>query len=302
MTDMTLEEITKRLDELNVWELLLPYNFALKPSGTVFPYFCTILKDIGAAVRLRLLLLEGWQTMHEFVRARSDPNAGLYSTPVELPHYEVVFVKDGPPQFARYDTGYMPQPLTDSQRTFVRRLLWQVYGLALRVEADNKLPIRFADEQAVFGRSEDAEGEWTDNPFIIPPPAFVAEKIVLTKEELVPFQDLPVVADFTLDLDFGLLLGAHTPDSRPRCLYRLLVKDAKTHETLIDAHTTVQSDGGLKGLWESMPHEFLRRLAPLGRVPGEVRVRSARVFRMLRPLCVELPFKLSLHDTLPNLI
>ena len=38
-----------------------------------------------------------------------------------------------------------------------------------------------------------------------------------------------------------------------------------------------------------------------GRVPGEICLVSGRVFRMLRALCVELPFKLSLHDSLPAL-
>jgi len=36
-------------------------------------------------------------------------------------------------------------------------------------------------------------------------------------------------------------------------------------------------------------------------VPGEVRVLSGRVFRMLRPLCLELPFKLSKVASLPRL-
>ena len=33
-----------------------------------------------------------------------------------------------------------------------------------------------------------------------------------------------------------------------------------------------------------------------GKVPGELKTRSGRVFRLLRPLCMELPFKLSLHE------
>ena len=50
-----------------------------------------------------------------------------------------------------------------------------------------------------------------------------------------------------------------------------------------------------------MPPQFLREIIRIGRVPGEVRVRSMRMFRMLRPLCIELPFKLSVHDRLERL-
>ena len=35
----TAEEIGAKMDALGVWALLEPYNFAVKPRGTVFPYF-----------------------------------------------------------------------------------------------------------------------------------------------------------------------------------------------------------------------------------------------------------------------
>ena len=50
-----------------------------------------------------------------------------------------------------------------------------------------------------------------------------------------------------------------------------------------------------------MPAQLLKALIGRGRIPGEIRLRSGRVFRLLRPLCEELPFKLSLHDELPEL-
>ena len=51
-----------------------------------------------------------------------------------------------------------------------------------------------------------------------------------------------------------------------------------------------------------MPPLVLRELVRRGRIPGEIKVRSGRVFRLLRPLCVELPFKLSLHEKLDRLV
>ena len=57
----------------------------------------------------------------------------------------------------------------------------------------------------------------------------------------------------------------------------------------------------MRTLWESMPAQVLHALVKRGKVPGAIRVRSGRVFRMLRPLCLDFPFKLSLHDSLEHL-
>ena len=45
----------------------------------------------------------------------------------------------------------------------------------------------------------------------------------------------------------------------------------------------------------------MKELVALGKIPGQIKLSSARTFRMLRPICVEVPLKLSLHDSLPVL-
>ena len=49
----------------------------------------------GKPVKTRFLLIEGWQTLHDFVRTRVDPSFGFYSTPAEMPHLELVVVEGG---------------------------------------------------------------------------------------------------------------------------------------------------------------------------------------------------------------
>jgi hypothetical protein len=95
--------------------------------------------------------------------------------------------------------------------------------------------------------------------------------------------------------------GVMTREKRPRSVYQLAAVDARTGESAFVARMSVSPDGGLKGMWESLAPEVLRRLIGRGRVPGALRLVSGRVFRMLRPLGEELPFKLSLHDALPRL-
>ena len=302
MMKYAAEEIGAKMDALGLWKLLEPYNFAVKPRGTVFPYFCTTLKGERKPIKVRFLMLEGWQTLHDYVRTRIDRNFGLYSTPVEMPHLELVILEDGSAKLFRHDTGYMPVEANEAQRTLAARILWEAYGVLLRVESDNRLPLRFSDEKAVFARVETAEGVWMDRPLEIPDPPPYAEKVSFPKADVKAAQDLPFVKDDVLELDFGLLANVMTREPRPRCVYELRAVDPKTGERAIASRVSIHPEAGLRGLWETMPVQVLRELIRRGKVPGEIKVRSGRVFRFLRPLCLELPFKLSLHDSLPTLI
>ena len=292
----TIEEIGAKMDALGLWKLLEPYNFAVKPKGTAFPYFCTVLQGEKSPVKVRFLMLEGWQTLHDYVRTRIDRNFGFYSTPVEMPHLELVILEDGAMRLFRHDTGYMPLAANEAQRSLAVRILWEAYGVMLRVEGDPKLPMKFSDEKAIFARVETAAEAWEDRPLVIPDPPPHTEKVSFPKADVKAAQDLPFVKDDVLDLDFGLLPNVMTKEARPRCVYELRAVDRKTGETAIASRVSIHPEAGLRGMWESMPVQVLKELLRRGKVPGEIRTRSGRVFRFLRPLCLELPFKLSLHD------
>jgi len=301
MTDLVPEEIGAKMDALGLWDILEPFNFAVKPRGTVFPYFCTVLKGDQKPVKMRFLMLEGWQTLHDYVRTRFDRNFGFYQSPIEMPHLELVVLEEGAPQLLRYDTGYMPRPASDMQRKLAARILWEAYGIMLRVEADRSLPMSFARDKAIFARIEIADGVWEDRPLVIPDPPPHTEKVSFPKADIKAAQDLPFEKELALDVDFRLLPHIMTKETRPRCVYSLVAVDAKSGTKVVDLRTSVVADLGLKGLWESMPPQLLKGLVQSGRIPGEIRTISGRVFRLLRPLCIELPFKLSLHDALPSL-
>ena len=297
----TPEEIGAKMDALGLWQLLEPYNFAVKPRGTVFPYFCTVLKGERKPVKVRFLMLEGWQTLHDYVRTRIDRNFGFYSSPMEMPHFELVVLESGEMKLFRHDAGYMPQEANEVQRVLAARILWEAYGVLLRVESDHKLPMRFADEKAIFARVEDAKGTWTDTPLEIPDPPPYSEKLSFPKADIKAAQDLPFVKEDVLDLDFRLLPSVMTKEPRPRCVYGLIAVDPKTGTRVIDSRVSVHPEAGIRGMWESMPGQVLKELVRHGKIPGEIRLCTGRVFRLLRALCLELPFKLSLHDSLSSL-
>lgn len=293
------ETIGARMDALGLWDVLAPYNFAVKPRGTVFPYFCTVMKGDGKPVKVRFLMLEGWQTLHDFVRTRVDRDFGFYSLPIEFPHFELVVLADGSAKVFRDDAGFMPQEVAPGPaRELVAKVLWEAYGVFLRVEGDRALPLRFAEDRAVFARVEDAKGQWADEPLAIPDPPPHKETVSLPKDLVKSAQDLPLVAADALDVDFRLLPGVMTKEPRPRCVYELSAADGQTGEKAFACRVSGLPEGGLRALWESMPVQVLREIVRRGKVPGEIRVCSGRVFRLLRPLCLELPFKLSLHDSL----
>ena len=297
-----LETIGARMDALGLWDVLAPYNFAVKPRGTVFPYFCTVLKGDGKPVKARLLMLEGWQTLHDFVRVRMDRDFGFCSQPTELPHFELVVLADGSAQVFRSDAGYVPQEVAAAPaRELVGKILWESYGVFLRVEGDRSLPLKFAEDRAVFARVEDAKGRWSDVPLPIPDPPPHRETVSLPKALVKSAQDLPLVAADVMELDFRMLPNVMTREPRPRCVYELSAADGRTGEAAFASRVSILPEGGLRALWEAMPVQVLHEIVRRGKVPGEIRVRSGRVFRLLRPLCLELPFKLSLHDRLERL-
>lgn len=300
---MTLppEEIAAKMDALGLWDALERCNWALKPNGSALPYFCTVVKDrSGGPVKLRLLLLEGWQTLHDYVHLQMDANFGFYSSPFEMPHFCVAVRGDGAVRAFRHDTGYAPRAVSAQETPLVQKLLWQVYGVMMRLESDRNLPMRYAAEKAMFARVETSAGQWEDAPLEIPRPRAYVEKITFSREDAKAAQDLPFAGEMSVELDFRLIDGVVTAESRARTVYVLAAVDSASGEAVFRRSVSV-GEGGLKGLWESVPSQILKEFVRLGRVPGRIKLVSGRLFRMVRALCIELPFKLSLHDSLPAL-
>lgn len=291
-------EIGRKMDALELWQSIAPYNWAIKPRGTVFPYFCCVLAGDGKPVKVRFLMLEGWQTLHDFIRTRVDLNFGVFSSPIEFPHFELVILESGEMKMFRHDAGYMPHETTDDQNAFVSRILWEAYGVMLRLESEPKLPIRYVAEKAMFSRYEVSDGVWEDRPLKIPDPPPYVEKISFEKKDVARAKDIPFIRDEVMHVDFRLVPSIMTREARPRSVYQLIGYVPATDAVLIDRRASIGADTGLKGLWEGMPRQLLKAMIEVGHIPGEIRVPSGRVFRMLRPLGLELPFKLTLHDKL----
>lgn len=298
---MTVEELGRRIDGLGLWDAVYPFHWAVKPRGTVLPYFFAAMRGDRPEVKVRLMLLEGWQTFHDFVRTSVDHNFGWYSSPCEFPHFELVFLTNGSCMLFRHDPGYIPELPDDCSKALCERMLWEVFGVMMRIETDRQLPMKYAGEKAVFARVEDAKGNWSDEPLPIPDPRPHVERISFPKDDIKKAKDLPFAHDESIELDFRMATGLMTKEKRPRCAYVLAGVDGSSGERVFWNRVSIDPDGGLRGLWESMPRRVLSHIIERGRVPGEIKVVSGRVFRLMRPLCMDIPFRLSLHERLPRL-
>ena len=297
----TVDQIGAKMDALGVWDRLYGCHWAIKPRGGALPYFCAVMPGEKPPVKVRVMLLDGWQTFHDFLRTRADRFFGFYTSPMEMPHFELVVLTDGKMKLFRHDPCYMPVEANADQHSLCAKMLWEIYGVMLRIESDPRVPMMYAADQAIFSRIEGKDGSWSDCPLALIQPRPHVERISLPKEDLARAKDRPFVQEDVMSVDFRLQLGVMTREPRPRVCYCLVGVNPKTSVREIFAQVSPDPEGGLRALWEEMPAQLLKRLIGRGTIPGEIRVCSPRVYRMLRPLIVELPFRLSMNSSLPEI-
>lgn len=294
------DQIAAKIDALGAWEALLPFNWAVKLHGCALPYFCTLFKDAGSPVRYRLLMIEGWQTFHDYVLFLRDRSFGYYCSPLEMPHYELI-VGDGLRQILRHDTGFVPRPLMECERGKVARLLWEAYGVMMRFESDRSLPMKYAGERAMFARIETGPDKCADGPLEIPSPRPYVERFALERDLIGKAKDIPFADGAVWEIDFRPVFSMVTREERRRYAYRLVAVAAATGAIVFERTASISSPMALKQLWESLPQEVLERIVAVGSVPGEIATCSPRVFRALRALGMEIPFKLTLCKRLDRI-
>ena len=186
-----LEEIGKKIASLNLWNAAAPFNWAVKPRGVAFPYFCSLLKP-NQLVAGHLVLLDGWQTFHDFIMTRCDNSFGFYSSPAEFPHYAMIATKDGKVAFFRNDTGFLPRvEFSEHEIAVLCKILWEVYGVMMRFESEPNLAMKYSEDNAIFSRVEAADGTWSDQPLPIIQPRVHVERVALRKDDLTAAKELP---------------------------------------------------------------------------------------------------------------
>ena len=298
-------EVAAAIAELNVWDKVAAHNWALVPQTSEEPYIVSAGpekdREKGPVVG-RLLLFPGLENFRNFAITRQMPDFGVWMSPLEFRHWEVIAVRDGKAEIFGNVPGYVPQPPTDADREFLAPLLYESLGVLMRIEEDPKLPLRYLEkEHALFARKEVVDGVWQDGPLRMPADGEVkfVERVSLDTAKCRLAANLPVATEEKWEVDFVMVPAYHTREARPRFLYVFAAVDAATGARAMWLKISVGgTDAALKALWEGHAARLMEAMLRLGRAPGEIHVRSGRMARFLRPLCMHVPFKLVHHARL----
>ena len=140
------------------------------------------------------------------------------------------------------------------------------------------------------------------------PPLPREERIALGNKECAIVARLPFDENESWEVDFFGVPACRTEDPQPRIMYLFAAVDAQTGERRVWDRMSVPKNGGtpedaggLKPMWESLAQRLLVAILRRGRIPGAVNVRSGRMARFLRPLGLQIPFRLVQHGKLPAL-
>lgn len=297
--------VAQAIADLNVWKKVSRHNWALVPQMAEDPYVVVATTDADdSSVVGRLLLFPGLDVFRDFILTKRFNDYGVALSPMDFDHYEVAVPKKGAVEIFRYRPGFVPVRPTSTEREFLAELLFECYGFMLRLESEPDLPLKYVDQNALFARKEMAPGVWQDGPLHIPKDSVVPvnERVALDRAQCEAVQSVPVYPKLVWEIDFFLVPDYRTVGPDARFLYVLAIADVATQTRVGWFKLTVDGKpDGLKRLWEGHAQRVLDTIRTLGRVPGEIHVRSPRMARFLRPLGFHLPFKLVQHAKLPAL-
>ena len=301
-----IDEIAQAIAALNLWERVSAHNWALVPQTSELPYLVMAMpeKNGKSPVLGRLHLFPGFVPFRDFMLSRRVTDFGVGMSPLDFEHFELVSAKGGITELLSYEPGFVPRGLTAPEREFLTPLLYECYGLMMRLEENPDLPLAYVKENALFARKEISENVWIDGPLKLPDERQnpYTEQVSLSKAKCAAAAKLPTAAAEKWELDFVMVPAYQTREKHSRFLYVLAAVDSATGERRVWEKMSVDGKpGGLKRMWEAHAQRVLDRILVEGRIPGALHVRSPRMARFLRPLGMQLPFKLVQFAKLPAL-
>jgi hypothetical protein len=298
--------IAQAIVALGNWETACKHNWALVPQTSEHPYLvmAVVERNEKSPVAARLMLFPGFTALRDFLLARRVADFGVGTSPMEYSRYELAAARDGRAELIVYEAGFVPRKPTQAETAFLAPLLYECYGVMLRLDADADLPRTYSKKNALFARKELSENVWIDGPLKVPDENAdpYTEKVALDRAKCEKVRSLLFAPAEEWEVDFFAVPAYQTRDVPARCLYVLTAVDAKTGERMMWEKMSVDGKpDGLKRLWESVAQRMLDRFLARERVPGRLHVRSGRMMRFLRPLGLHVPFKLVQFQTLPML-
>lgn len=310
MDKTDIDDIAKAICTLNAWKKASKYNWALVSELFDKPLIACVNMQQNGPVNARLMLFNGFEAHRDFAIFLQNQDVSFALSPIDFDHYEVVSLKDGGVQVLDYRPGYAPVRPDEETRALLAPVLYECYGLMLRLEDDPELPTMYKGENAIFCRKEGLDGKWRDAPLKPPDAGTVSwtERIGLDRAKCAQAARFDMSQGEEWEIDFIQIPVFRTEDKAARIMYLLAAVDSKNGERRVwdklVVDPAVPRNGtldALKTLWESLASRVLEGVLKRGAVPAEIHVRNQRMMRFLRPLGMQIPFKLVLHRQLPRL-
>lgn len=205
------------------------------------------------------------------------------------------------PMFRSLRPGFFPWFLEADETRFLTVVLEQVPDVTLRYKADAAL-LKPLDDESYLIRVPIQINDtfvWNDHITRVPPPEPVPIPLKMDVQALEAIKHLPQ-SKHKIEIDLFMFLSpVKEKDQRPVYPYMLMIVESQSGMILCSELLTPAPS--LEAMWGLVPVTVVRRLAQVGIVPREVRVRSDLLVQLLQPLAEDLRFKLKQSHKLRSL-
>jgi len=316
---LRLYETVDRIDRLSPWPWMEPAScFGVAVPDMEEPCF-VLFGEPGREMRAIRILL-GWKAFYEMMTRLADPAKQGVAWLLEIRMIEVLcapepllfqherdFLRairrepDGKGEWTIFRSivpGYHPWLPDAKERKLLEDVLYQAFGMALRVEADpGMLRSRFPRE--ILIRTSDGKGGWRDVWSRVKELSGEEIEVRIESRRLQALAAKPT-CPVTLQVDLLFTPFSIQPGrERPQTAYVLLAVDAQSG--LIHCGELFQAIGGIAAMWSEIPDRLIALFERLGGCPDAIEVRGDRMANLMRPLTEFLPFKLVRREHLKML-
>ena len=311
--------LAERLDQLEPWQWMgVADCFGIEVPGWEEPCFVVFGGQPKSFRNVRFLL--GWKAFYDLVTRLADPAKQVPTWLLEIRMIELLFVNSellfeyeqklqkvlkrtsdntcSTPVFRSIIPGYHPWLPEEKERDLLEVVLYQAFGMAMRVEADGMvLKERFPRE--ILMRKVDAQGVWKDAWSSVKEIGDEEVEVKIESKRLQSIRTLPL-KPITIQLDLLFTpLQILPAGQRPQTAYVLLAVDAQSGFIL--AGDLLQATEGIAHMWAQIPERLLEIFDRLGGCPEKIEISTDRMANLLRPLGEFLPFKMVRRERLAML-
>ena len=316
---LRLYDMADRVNQLSPWQWMgVTDCFGVMVPGVEEPCFVVFSGEPKAFRNVRFLF--GWKAFYEMVTRLADPAKQAPAWLLEIRMIELLFVSGdllfehemaflkkigraadntfSTPVFRSIIPGFHPWLPEAQERDLLEAVLYQAFGMVLRVDADHSL-LRERFPSEILIREQDGKGGWQDlwSPVKEMGDEEVEVRIESAKLKAVCVKPMQAV---TLQLDLVFTPLKILPDGkRPQTAYVLLAVDAKNG--FIFSGDLLQATEGVAKMWSQIPDRLLEIFDRMGGCPETIEIHGERMANLLRPLGEFLSFKMVRRDRLAML-